>query len=127
MASPTSARSVRCGGSRSGRGRRRLEARAHVGSPIACAPHRDAGGRRLLARRHDRVRAHRALVLGIVLPVEWWQPLGVVSALVSGTGIVLFLGTWAVFNTVAALGVDIAVLVAVVVGWPPESVYLMPT
>jgi hypothetical protein len=60
----------------------------------------------------------------IVLPVEWWQPLGVVSALVSGTGIVLFLGTWATFNTIAALAVNIAVLVAVVIGWPPESVYL---
>jgi hypothetical protein len=63
---------------------------------------------------------------GIVLPVEWWQPLGVVSALVSGTGVILFLGTWAPFNTIAALAVDIAVLVAVVVGWPPESVYLAP-
>ncbi len=61
---------------------------------------------------------------GIVLPVEWWQALGVVSALVSGTGIVLFLGTWATFNTIAALAVNIAVLVAVVIGWPPESVYL---
>ena len=46
------------------------------------------------------------------------------SALVSGTGIVLFLGTWATFNTIAALVVNIAVLVAVVIGWPPESVYL---
>jgi hypothetical protein len=43
---------------------------------------------------------------------------------VSGTGIVIFLGTWATFNTIAALGVDVAVLVAVVIGWPPESVYL---
>jgi hypothetical protein len=63
---------------------------------------------------------------GIALPVEWWQLLGVSSALVSGTGIVLFLGTWAVFNTIAALAVNVAVLVAVAIGWPPESVYLTP-
>jgi hypothetical protein len=63
----------------------------------------------------------------ILLPVEWWQPLGFVSALVSGTGIVLYLGTWATFNTIAALLVDIAVLVAVVIGWPSESVYLPPS
>ena len=63
---------------------------------------------------------------GIVLPVEWWQALGVASALVSGTGIVLFLGTWATFNMIAALVVNVAVLVAVLIGWPPESVYLTP-
>jgi hypothetical protein len=63
---------------------------------------------------------------GIILPVEWWQALGAVSALVSGTGIVLYLGTWATFNTIAALAVNIAVLVAVVIGWPPASVYLSP-
>jgi hypothetical protein len=63
---------------------------------------------------------------GIVVPVGWWQALGVASALVSGTGIVLFLGTWATFNTVAAMAVNVAVLVAVLIGWPPESVYLAP-
>jgi hypothetical protein len=61
---------------------------------------------------------------GIVLPVEWWQPIGVASALVSGTGIVLFLGTWATLNTIAALAVNVAVLVAFLIGWPPVSVYL---
>ena len=61
---------------------------------------------------------------GVILPVEWWQPLGFVSALVSGTGIILFLGTWAAFNTIAAMAVNIGVLVAVVIGWPAESVYL---
>ena len=61
---------------------------------------------------------------GIVLPVEWWHPLGVVSALVSGLGIIVFLGTWPAFNTIAAMAVNIAVVVAVVIGWPPESVFL---
>jgi hypothetical protein len=61
---------------------------------------------------------------GLVLPVAWWQPLGVLSALVSGTGIILFIGTWPAFNTVAAMAVNIGVLVAVVIGWPPASVYL---
>jgi hypothetical protein len=61
---------------------------------------------------------------GIVLPVEWWQALGVLSALVSGAGIILFLGTWATLNTIAALAVDVVVLVAVIIGWPPALVYL---
>jgi hypothetical protein len=60
---------------------------------------------------------------GIVLPVDWWRPLGVASALVSTAGIVLFFGTWPMFNTLAALAVNIAVLVAVMTNWPPESVF----
>lgn len=59
---------------------------------------------------------------GIVLPVDWWRPLGVVAALVSTAGIVLFLGTWPVFNTVAALAINIGVIVAVLIDWPPASV-----
>jgi hypothetical protein len=60
----------------------------------------------------------------IILPVEWWQALAFVSALVSGSGILLYLGTWATFNTIAALAVNLGVLVAVIIGWPPASVYL---
>ena len=49
-----------------------------------------------------------------------WQPLAVASAVVSAVGIVLFLGTWPVFNTVAALGVNAVVLVALLVlHWAP--------
>jgi hypothetical protein len=60
---------------------------------------------------------------GILVPAGVWQPLGVGTALVSLAGIVLFLGTWPIFNTVAALGVNIAVLVAVLwLHWPPASV-----
>ena len=60
---------------------------------------------------------------GIVLPVGWWRPLAVASALVSTAGIVLFFGTWPMFNTLAALAVNVAVLVAVATNWPPESVF----
>lgn len=59
---------------------------------------------------------------GIGLPVDAWGPLGAGSALVSTAGIVLFAGTWPAFNTVAALGVNVGVIVAVLIGWPPASV-----
>jgi hypothetical protein len=60
---------------------------------------------------------------GILVPAGVWQPLGVGTALVSLAGIVLYFGTWPLFNTFAALGVNIAVLVAVLwLHWPPTSV-----
>jgi hypothetical protein len=41
---------------------------------------------------------------------------------VSGVGIVLFFGTWPMFNTLAALAVNGAVLVALVVlRWTPPA------
>lgn len=59
---------------------------------------------------------------GVLAPGDWWRPLAVASAVVSMVGIVLFFGTWPLFNTIAALGVDAAVLVAVVwLHWPPQS------
>jgi hypothetical protein len=59
---------------------------------------------------------------GLVVPAGVWRPLAVASALVSGSGIVLFFGTWPMFNTLAALGVNVAVLVAVVwLRWPSEA------
>ncbi|MFI5259165.1 MAG: hypothetical protein ACHQ01_06100 [Candidatus Limnocylindrales bacterium] len=61
---------------------------------------------------------------GILVPAGVWQSLGVGTALVSLAGIVLFLGTWPIFNTVAALGVNVAVLVAVLwLHWPPETLF----
>lgn len=59
---------------------------------------------------------------GIVLPTDAWRPLGVLSALVSSGGIVLFFGTWPMFNTLAASIVNVGVLVAVAINWPPPSV-----
>jgi len=59
---------------------------------------------------------------GVPVPGQAWRPLAVASALVSTAGIVLFLGTWPNFNTLAALGLNVAVLVAVVsLRWPPET------
>ena len=61
---------------------------------------------------------------GIGLPGEAWRPLAVVSALISLVGIVLFFGTWPMFNTLAALTVNVAVLVALLgLRWPPEAMF----
>ena len=61
---------------------------------------------------------------GILLPGEAWRPLAVVSAIVSMLGIMLFIGTWPTFNTLAALGVNVAVLVAVLgLHWPSETMF----
>lgn len=59
---------------------------------------------------------------GVLVPASVWRPLAAAAALASATGIVLFFGTWPMFNTLAALGVNVAVLVAVVwLGWPSEA------
>jgi len=61
---------------------------------------------------------------GVLVPVEWWRPMAVAAALVSIVGIVVFFGTWPTFNTLAALGVNAAVLVAVLwLRWPPEATF----
>jgi hypothetical protein len=58
------------------------------------------------------------------VPGEAWRPLAVVSAIVSMLGIMLFIGTWPTFNTLAALGVNVAVLVAVLgLHWPSETMF----
>ncbi len=59
---------------------------------------------------------------GIGLPVEAWRGLALGSAIVSAAGIVVFFGTWPMFNTLAALGVNLAVLAALWLQWPPQSV-----
>ena len=61
---------------------------------------------------------------GVLVPGEVWRPLGVAAALVSMAGIVVFFGTWPLFNTLAALGVNVAVLVAVLwLHWPPQATF----
>ena len=58
---------------------------------------------------------------GVIIPGGVWRPLAVAAALASATGIVLFFGTWPMFNTLAALGVNAAVLVAVLwLRWSPD-------
>lgn len=61
---------------------------------------------------------------GVLVPSEAWRALAVVSAIVSFVGIVLFFGTWPTFNTLAALGMNVAVLVALLaLHWPPEALF----
>jgi len=61
---------------------------------------------------------------GVLVPTDWWRPVGVASAIVSIVGIVLFFGTWPMFNTLAALGVNVAVIVAVLwLHWPPQATF----
>lgn len=61
---------------------------------------------------------------GILVPGDAWRPLAVASAIVSILGIALFIGTWPTFNTLAALGVNIAVLVALIwLHWPPQAMF----
>ncbi len=46
------------------------------------------------------------------------------AAIVSAVGITLALGTWPAFNTTAALGVNIATLVVLLlVQWPPVGLF----
>jgi hypothetical protein len=61
---------------------------------------------------------------GVLFPGDLWRQLAVVSSIVSGIGIIIFLGRWPVFNTTAALGVNIAVLVARFwLNWPPVELF----
>lgn len=58
---------------------------------------------------------------GVVVPAEWWRPAAVIGATVSLVGIALFAGTWPIFNTLAAVAVNVAVLVVVfVLGWAAQ-------
>ena len=59
---------------------------------------------------------------GVAVPGDVWRPVAVGSAIVSIAGIVLFFGTWPMFNTLAALGMNVAVLVAVLwLRWPSDA------
>ena len=61
--------------------------------------------------------------LGFVITTDFWPLLAVISSIVSAIGIILFLGTWPTFNTIAALAVNIAVLVTQLwMHWPPKDV-----
>ena len=61
---------------------------------------------------------------GIVLPSDAWRQLALTSSVVSALGITLFLGTWPAFNTIAALAVNIAVLITQLwLHWPPQAMF----
>ncbi|MEW6223021.1 MAG: hypothetical protein AB1627_00180 [Chloroflexota bacterium] len=53
---------------------------------------------------------------------DLWQPIAIASAVVSAAGIVLFFGNWPLFNTIAALAVNVVVVVALVfLRWTPPA------
>lgn len=59
---------------------------------------------------------------GIIFPRETWHQLAIASAIISSTGIVLFFGTWPIFNTIAALAVNFTVLVTqLLLNWPSAA------
>ncbi len=61
---------------------------------------------------------------GILVPGEVWRQVAVASAIVSILGIALFFGIWPMFNTLAALGVNVAVLVTQLwLHWPPQAMF----
>ena len=60
---------------------------------------------------------------GVGLPVDAWRGLALASAVVSAVGIVLYFGTWPMFNTLAALAVNVAVLGSLWLRWPPQSLF----
>ncbi|NIM92194.1 MAG: hypothetical protein GTO18_00555 [Anaerolineales bacterium] len=60
----------------------------------------------------------------ILVPGEIWRQLAVASAIVSTLGIAVFFGTWPMFNTLAALGVNAVVLVTQLwLDWPPYAMF----
>jgi hypothetical protein len=62
--------------------------------------------------------------LGIALPGDWWRPLAIVFAIISLAGLILFIGNWPAFNTVGAIGFNVAVLIALLwLNWPPVTMF----
>lgn len=59
---------------------------------------------------------------GILVPGDAWRQLALASSVVSILGIALFFRPWPTFNTLAALGMNIAVLVTQLwLHWPPPA------
>jgi hypothetical protein len=59
---------------------------------------------------------------GLLIPADAWRALALASACVSGLGMVLFFGTWPLFNALAALAMNLAVLVTQLwTHWPPPD------
>jgi hypothetical protein len=53
---------------------------------------------------------------------EAWRIIAIGSAVISMIGIVLFFGTWPMFNTLAAIGVNAAVLIGLgLLRWAPPT------
>lgn len=62
--------------------------------------------------------------LGVGILSDLWRPLAVWTAVVSLLGLILFLGNWPAFNTIGALGMNIAVLgTQLWLHWPPVELF----
>ncbi len=61
---------------------------------------------------------------GILFPVDLWRPLALIFAFVSLIGIILFWGTWPMFNTLAAQVVNLAIIISQLwLDWPPLTMF----
>lgn len=61
---------------------------------------------------------------GFLVPSDAWRQIAIVSSFISLLGLVLFFGTWPAFNTIAALAVNVAVLVTQLwLYWPPQEMF----
>lgn len=61
---------------------------------------------------------------GILVPGDAWRQLALASSIVSILGIALFFRPWPTFNTLAALGMNIVVLVTQLwLHWPPQAMF----
>ena len=61
---------------------------------------------------------------GVVIPGDAWRSLALIASIISTLGILLFLGTWPIFNTLAALAVNVAVLITQLwTHWPPFAMF----
>ena len=68
--------------------------------------------------------AASAAFWGILIPGGLWRIIALISAVVSALGILLFLGTWPTFNTIAALSVNAAVFICLLwLKWPPQEMF----
>jgi hypothetical protein len=62
--------------------------------------------------------------VGVLVPGEAWRGLALASSIVSLVGVALFFGTWPVFNTVAAIAVNVGVLTTQLwLRWPAREIF----
>jgi hypothetical protein len=61
---------------------------------------------------------------GVLIPGDQWRILALIFAFVSIVGIVLFWGTWPMFNTLAAQAVNVVVIITQLwLHWPPVVMF----
>jgi hypothetical protein len=61
---------------------------------------------------------------GLIIPFNLWQPLAIGTSVFSLFGLILFIGSWPAFNTIGAIGMNIAVLYTQLwLHWPPAGMF----